>query len=58
MCQNISLQSHYVKCHRYEVIDSPKYTWFHLKIHTKLPSEERSGNLSLFHHSLAEIFRG
>lgn len=35
MCQNMSLQSHYVKCHRY-VMRSSKYTWVYLKkkIHT------------------------
>lgn len=58
MHQNMSLQSHYVKCHRYEVMESPKCTYFHpKKFHTKLSNEETSGNL-LFHYHLAGIIQG
>lgn len=60
MCQDMSLQSHYVKCHRYRLIKSLKRTWLHLKkkkCYAKLSSEEYSGSLSQFHHSLAGIIQ-
>lgn len=31
LCQDMSLQSRYVKCHRYRLIKSVKCTWLHLK---------------------------
>lgn len=61
MCQDMSLQSHYMKCHRYRLIKSLKCTWLHLKKKKKMLCktvyEEYSGSLSSFHHSLAGIIQ-